>query len=113
MASTTGLKESDQLDGASNFTPWRYTLQMLLKELDLWEIVEGKATIPIDVALWAQYNKNVVKAKRIIIDSMKDHLILHITRKTTYEMHVMLTSLYQSVNMSKKLFLKNQHTHPT
>jgi uncharacterized protein YneR len=35
-----GVRECDQLKGASNFTPWKHTLQMFLEEVDLWSFVE-------------------------------------------------------------------------
>lgn len=93
MVATSRLKESDRLEGASIFIPLRCRVHMLLEELDLWEIVEGKAIILIDASLLVQYNKNVAKAKRIILDSVNYHLILHIVGKTTYHQYEVLTSL--------------------
>jgi hypothetical protein len=36
----TSLKFEDRLDGASNFLPWKARVTLLLKENDLWEIVD-------------------------------------------------------------------------
>lgn len=38
---------------------------------------------PTNVAALALYNKADVKAKLIILDGVKDHLILHLARKDT------------------------------
>jgi hypothetical protein len=41
---------------------------------------------------------------------VKDHLIPHIIGKSTKEMFNALTTLYQSVNISRKMLLKNKLT---
>jgi hypothetical protein len=94
------LRECDWLEEASNFTPWKCRLKMLREEIDLWSIVKEKAIVPIDLQQLAQYEKEVAKVKRIILDSMKDHLIPHIVGKLVKEMHEVSITLYQSVNIS-------------
>jgi hypothetical protein len=37
---TTSLRVEDRLDGASNFLSWKERVTFLLKEYDLWEIVD-------------------------------------------------------------------------
>jgi hypothetical protein len=47
-----------------------------------------------------------VKARRIIIDGVKDHIIPHLSRKkTAKDMWKALTKLYQSNNLSRKMLL--------
>ena len=36
----SSLRFEDRLDGVSNFLSWKARVTLLLKELDLWEIVE-------------------------------------------------------------------------
>jgi hypothetical protein len=67
---------------------------MLLEEVDLWCFVEAKVTTPIDPMQLAKHNKKVAKAKRIILDSVKDHLIPHITEKKSKDMYDALITLY-------------------
>jgi hypothetical protein len=56
-------------------------------------------TVPTYATLLAAYTKKNIKAKRIILDSIKDHVIPHVTRKSNaYEMWDSLTKLYQSSN---------------
>ena len=64
---------------------------LLLQENELWDIVENTTThlvvVPTDTTLVAAYTKKSIKAKRIILDAIKDHLISHLTGKANaYEM---------------------------
>jgi hypothetical protein len=38
------LRFEDRLEGASNFSPWRERMGLLLEENGLWEFVEGKGS---------------------------------------------------------------------
>jgi hypothetical protein len=50
-----------------------------------------------------------VKAKQVILDAMKDHLIPHISeKKIMKEMFDALVSLYQSENINRKMILRNK-----
>jgi hypothetical protein len=49
-----------------------------------------------------------VKAKKIILDAIKDHLIPHVfEKKTTKEMFDALVSFCQSQNISRNMVLQN------
>jgi hypothetical protein len=105
----TGLRFEDQLEGASNFSPWKERIALLLEENEIWDIVEKTQTLPTDATLLAAYNKKNVKARRIILDVVKDHIILHVTRKkNAYEMWESLTKLYQSGNQNRKMVLREK-----
>lgn len=69
---------------------------MLMEEVDLWSIVDGKA-VPIDPPQFAQFENKFAKAKRIILDFMKDHSIPHVVGKSAEEIYAMLITLYHSV----------------
>jgi hypothetical protein len=50
-----------------------------------------------------------IKAKRIILDAIKDHLIPRVTGKTNaYEMWESLTKLYKSTNENRKMVLREK-----
>jgi len=52
------------------------------------------------------FNKKDTKEKRIILDAVKDHVILHISSKDkAHDMWINLTNLYQSSNENKKMVL--------
>lgn len=103
------MQESHLLDEASNFVPWKLRLQNLLEMEDLWYLVEKVVVPPTDPKDVAEHNKKAVVAKRILLDSVKNHLIPHIVGKNTAkEMYDALGTLYQSVNISRKMLLKNK-----
>jgi hypothetical protein len=105
----TWLRFEDRLDGASNFLSWKVRVTLLLEENDLWDIIKKVATLPTDPHELVAHNKREVKAKQMILDAIKDHLIPHIFEKTmTKEMFDVLESLYQSENINKKMILRNK-----
>jgi hypothetical protein len=109
----TGLRVEDRLDGAANFGAWKERMILLLQENELWDIVENTTThhvvVPTDATLLAAYNKKSIKAKRFILDAIKDHLIPHLAGKTRdYEMWESLTKLYQSTNENRKMVLREK-----
>jgi hypothetical protein len=79
MASTS-LRFEDRLDGASNFLSWKVRVTLLLEENDLWDIVKDAVTPPIDPQQLVTHNKEV-KAKQMIMDAIKYHLILTYPRR--------------------------------
>jgi hypothetical protein len=82
--SVVSVKVEDRLDGVSNFLPWKARLILLLKEKDLWDTVHSG--LPV-VAQGAQQDpileKKDIKAQRVILEAVKDHLILHVSEKTS------------------------------
>ena len=59
--------------------------------------------------LKALHQKNLVKAKNIIANSIEDHLIQHVSSlKTPEEMFDSLTKLFEGKNINKKMNLRNQ-----
>jgi hypothetical protein len=98
-----GLRFEDRLEGASNFSPWRERIALVLEEQGLWEFVEGTTVLPVDPTQQPTHLRKDVKARRIIIDGVKDHIIPHLSgKKTTKDMWEALTKLYQSDNQSRK-----------
>jgi hypothetical protein len=78
------LRFEDQLDGASNFLSRKARVILLLKEHDLWEIVERVERVvptPTNVVDKASIEKKDIKSQRVIWDVVKDHLIPHVAEK--------------------------------
>jgi hypothetical protein len=99
---------NDRLDGASNFLSWKVKVTLLLKGNDLWDMIKDVVAEPTDLQQLAVHKKEV-KAKQIIVDSIKDHLIPHISKKKTdKEMFYAIVGLYQSENINKKIILRNK-----
>ena len=89
---------------------------LILEENELWdEVVHNTTTNPIDVppstdatTLFA-FNKQDIKARRIILDAVKDHVIPHISSKTrAYQMWDALIDLFQSSNENRKMVLREK-----
>jgi hypothetical protein len=57
----------------------------------------------------AAHEKKEIKVERVILDSVKDHLIPHLSeKKTAKEMFDSLVGLFQSTNMNRKMVLRNR-----
>jgi hypothetical protein len=107
MVST--LRVEDRLDGATNFRAWKARLLLLLEENDLKDYVEMVISDPNDPRELAAHKKRELKSKRVLLDSVKDHMIPHISKKKTAKhMYTALVSLYQSRNTSQRLTLSHQ-----
>jgi uncharacterized protein YehS (DUF1456 family) len=95
---TTSLRVEDRLDGASNFLSWKARVTLALKEYDLWEIVDKVVLPPTDPQDLAVHQKKEIKSQWVILDSVKDHLIPHLSeKKMTKEMFDALVGLFQSI----------------
>jgi hypothetical protein len=78
---TTPLRFEDRLDGASNFLSWKERVTLTLKEYDLWELVDKVFTSLTNTTTLEAHNEKEIKEKRVILDSMKDHIIPHLSKK--------------------------------
>ena len=106
---TSGLRVEDRLDGQSNFGAWKERIISVLEEAEVWDIVE-KTVVPLtDATQLAAYKKNSIKAKRLILDGVKDHAIPHVSGKEhAFEFWEKLTNLYQSSNENRKMALNDK-----
>jgi hypothetical protein len=91
----TPLRIEDRLDGSSNFLSWKAGVTLELKEYDLWELVDKEVTPPTNLTTLYAHNKKEIKSERLVLDSMKDHIIPHLNeKKTTKEMFESLVILF-------------------
>jgi hypothetical protein len=101
----------DRLAGASSWSPWKASMVFVLENLELWDIVEAVVpSIPVTApVLVAEFRRKNNKAKRIICDVVRDHIIPHLTGKTCgYEMWASLCKLYESSNENRKMVLHDR-----
>ena len=94
-----GLRVEDRSDGATNFSPWKATISLILEENELWDIVHSTTAnlvvVPADAVDKVAFMKRDVKARSVILDGVKDHIIPHISAKThAFQMWTSLTNLY-------------------
>jgi hypothetical protein len=93
------LNIEDRLEGETNFQAWKERVLLLLEENDLKEYVEVVVASPTDPQELEAHKKKEVKAKQVLLESIKDHLIPHIAeKKYAKEMYDALVSLYQNKN---------------
>ena len=65
--------------------------------------------VPTDPVTLAEFKKKNIKAKRIILDSVKDHIIPHVAgRDFAFQMWESLSDLYQSSNQNRKMVLREK-----
>jgi hypothetical protein len=99
----------DRLDGSSNFNSWKSRLQVTLEEDDLLSVIQK--TLPQTTT---DEEKEIirdedVKARKILIYSVRDHLLPQISNlKTTYEMYEALKDVVESDNTLRALILKGK-----
>ena len=77
------MKVEDRLEGASNFIPWKSRVLLLLEENDLLQFVNAKVPEPEAKEDKPRWRKNYAKARRNLVDSVRDHLVPQISEKTT------------------------------
>jgi len=68
------LRLEDRLEGANNFRSWKTKILFVLEENEIQNYVKNEITEPEGEEEKSKYRKNEGKAKRILIDSVKDHL---------------------------------------
>jgi hypothetical protein len=94
----------DRLDGARNFSPWKSKLLVTLEEDDLLDVITK--TLP---ATTTDIEKKIrkeedVKARKIIIYSLRDHLLPRISNlKTTYDIYEALKECLKVTTLSDLL----------
>jgi hypothetical protein len=82
---------------------------LALKEYELWEFVDKFLVPPTNSTTLETHAKKEIKVERIILDSLDDHLITHLSEKNmAKEMFDSLVGLFQSTNMNRKMVLRNK-----
>ena len=65
----------EKLEGSDNFRAWKYRISVVLEENELDSYINEEVPFPEGDEAKALHKKNMVMAKRIIVDSIKDHFI--------------------------------------
>ena len=104
---TSSTKLDEKLEGADNFRAWKYRVMLILEENDLEGFIEEDIPELEGDEAKAKHKKSMVKAKRIIADFIKDHLISHVSSlKTPKQMFDALSRLYEGNNINRKVTLR-------
>ena len=76
---STGLRYQDILDNASNFGVKKAKISLLLEENGIKDYVTTVVAVPTNATQLATYKKDDAKARRIILDGIKDHIVPNIS----------------------------------
>ena len=68
-------KLDEKLEGADNFRSWKYRISLVLEENELDSYIYEEVPVLEGDEAKALHKKKMVMGKRIIADSIKDHLI--------------------------------------
>ena len=73
MAPSTKLE--DKLECIEKFWAWKHRIGLIIRENDLDKYIKGEVAEPEEDEAKEKHKKDLIRAMRIIIDSIKDHLI--------------------------------------
>ena len=80
-----GMEVEDHLDGATNFILWKSRV-LILEKNDLLKLVNEKVPEPDAEEDKSHWRKSDCRARRILVDSVSDHLVPQISQKKTTRM---------------------------
>ena len=105
---TNNTKLDEKLQGIENFRAWKYRIMLILEDNDIEGFIEEEVAEPEGDEEKSNHKKDMIKGKRIIANSIKDHLIPQVSsRKTSKEMFDALSSLFEGRNINRKMTLRN------
>jgi hypothetical protein len=79
----TCMRVEDKMDGVDGFIFWKNRVLLILEENDLLDHVNQVLREPKKEDAKEKFKKNEIKAKRILTDSIKDHLIPNVSELKT------------------------------
>jgi hypothetical protein len=107
MSASTKLV--DKLEGVQNLCAWKYRIGLILEENDLAKFIKENVSEPEEDEAKEKYKKDMIRVERIIVDSIKDHLIPQVSSKNTpKDMFDALTRMYEGKNINRKMNMRTQ-----
>ena len=105
---TKNTKLDEKLEGVENFKAWKYWIMLILEENDLEGFIMEEFHDREGDGAKAKHKKDIIKAKIIIVNSIKDNLISQVSsRRTPKEMFDSLSNLFEGRNINRKMTLRN------
>ena len=81
MSRHTNINEN--IEGADNFQAWKYRISLFLEENELDSYINEEVLVPEGDEAKSLHKNKLVMAKRIIDNSIKDHLIPQVSSLKT------------------------------
>ena len=107
MAPSTKLK--DKLEGLENFLAWKYRIGLILKENGLKKYIKNEVAEPTKVEVNEGHEQDLINTMRIIVDSIKYHLIPQVSSKNTpNKMYDALSRIYEGKNINMNMNIRTQ-----
>ena len=101
-----GLSVEDRLDGASNYGSWKPRVLLYLEENEVKEFALTTVPVPNDATRLAAWKRNDVKAWKILMDPVKNHLVSHFSKsETAKEMFDSLKKLFERDSANRSIAL--------
>ena len=105
MAPLTKLE--DNLEGIEKFLACKYRIGLILKENGLKKYIKDEIVEPKEDESKEKHEQDLIKAMRIIVDSIKDHLIPQVSsKKTPKQMYDALSRMYEGRNININMNLR-------
>ena len=102
MAPSTKLE--DMLEGIEKFIAWKYRIGLILRENDLEKYIKDEVVEPKEDETKEKHHKYLIKAMRIIVNSIKYHFIPQVSsKKTPKQMYDALSRMYEGRNMNRNI----------
>ena len=99
----------EKIGEAEKFRAWKYNFSLVPEGNELDTYLSGEVSIPEGDEVKALHKKNLVRAKNIIADSIKDNLIPQVSSlKTPKEIFYSLTKLFEGKSINQKMTLRKQ-----
>ena len=107
-----GFPVEDRLDGASNDGSWTPRVLLYLEEKEVRYFSLTIVPVTDDATQLATWKRNDLKARKILMDSMKNHLVSHLAKsETAKEMFDSMKKLFERDSASRSIALRTQlHT---
>ena len=102
-----GLPMEDRLDGVSNYGSWKHRVLLTLEEKDVEDFALKEVPFPDDATQQTTWRKSDVKARKILMDSVKNHLVSHMAKaETVKEMFDSLKKLFERDSTNRSIALR-------
>ena len=91
----SGLRLDYALDGSSNYIAWKDHMEVVLEGNGLKDFTDQEVPKPTDATKLAKWKKFVARARRILLEGVRDHIVssLH-GKETPFLMWKTLKDLY-------------------
>ena len=105
----SGLRLEYALDGSSNYIAWKDRMEAVLEDNGLKDFIDQEVPKPNDAIELAEWKECVARARRILLEGVRDHIVssLH-GKETPFSMWKTLQDLYQNNNDQRMLALKDK-----